>query len=194
MFVGLVCVSLAAQPALAGQSDLGLRIQIVQGNNAQNVLEQIPPNPIVIRVIDRNNRPVVGATVVFTAPETGPSGDFASGLNRFPTITDEDGVARAPEYRPNDVPGTYQIQVQVDYLGAVAAASIRQTNLASKKSIGKVIVILVAAGVAGAAGTALAGRSGNKSSATPGNSSTPTAPGATIPTITFGGSSVTGKN
>jgi hypothetical protein len=145
-------------------------------------------------VIDRNNRPVVGATVVFTAPETGPSGDFASGLNRFPTITDGDGVARAPEYRPNDVPGTYQIQVQVDYLGAVAAASIRQTNLASKKSIGKVIVILVAAGVAGAAGTALAGRSGNKSSATPGNSSTPTAPGATIPTITFGGSSVTGKN
>jgi len=169
-----------------------LRIQIVQGNNAQNIREQIPANPITIRVIDRNNRPLQGATVVFTAPPEGPSGDFASGLNTFQTITDEDGVARAPEYRPNDISGSYQINVQVDYLGELTATTIRQTNVGAKKSLGKIIVILAAAGAAGVAGTALANRSSGKSSGTAANPSA--TPGGTIPTITFGGSSVTGKN
>ena len=188
ILAGLVCLCVAAQCIVTGQSGAGLRIQIIQGNDAQNILEQIPANPIAIRVINQNSQPIQGANVVFTAPEKGPSGDFATGLNSFQTLTDEQGIARATEYRPNDISGTYQIRVQVDYLGEITAALIRQTNVGPKRSLGKVIVILAAAGAAGVAGTALAGRSSNK------NSGTPTSPAATIPTITFGGSSVTGKN
>jgi len=189
VLTALVCLCIAVQSIFAGQSDLGLRVQVVQGNDAQNVVEQIPSNPITIRVVDRNNRPVQGATVVFTAPDEGASGDFPSGSNTFQTITDEGGVARASEYHPNDIQGTYQIRVQISYLGEVATATIRQTNIAAKKSFGKLIVILAAAGAAGIAGTALAKGSGSKSSASSGAPA-----GATIPTITFGGSTVTGKN
>jgi hypothetical protein len=188
-----MCLWLAAQTALAGQSNVGIRVQIVQGNDARNIMEQIPATPITIRVIDRNNRAVQGATVVFTTPENGPSGDFANGLNTLRTITNEDGIAVASEYRPNEIPGTYQIRVQVDYLGEAVTSMIRQTNAAGKKSFSKLIVILAVAGAAGAAGTALAARS-SKTAANPSSSSTPGSTGGSIPTITFGGSSVTGGN
>jgi hypothetical protein len=130
---------------------------------------------------------------VFTTPEKGPSGDFANGLNTLRTITNENGIAGAPEYRPNEIPGTYQIRVQVDYLGEVATSTIRQTNLAAKKSFSKLIVILAVAGAAGAAGTALASH-GNKGATNPSTPSSPGSTGGSAPTITFGGSSVTGGN
>ena len=192
--VGAMCLWLAAQSTLAGQSNAGLRVQIIRGNDAQNVIEQIPATPITIRVIDRNNQAVQGATVVFTTPEKGPSGDFANGLNTLRTMTNEDGIAVAREYRPNEIPGTYQIRVQIDHLGESATATIRQTNLVPKKSFAKVIVILAVAGAAGAAGTALANRSSGKGATNPSTPSSPTATGASVPTITFGGSSVTGGN
>jgi len=188
---GIVCFWLATQSTLAGQSNVGVRVQIVQGNDARNFPETIPATPITIRVIDRNNHPVQGATVVFRTPENGPSGDFANGLNTLQTTTNEVGIAVAPEYRPNEIPGPYEIGVNVDYLGETAAVTIRQTNLAPKKSLTKLIVILVVAGAAGAAGTALANRS-SKTGTNPSNSSTP--PTTNVPTITFGGSSVTGGN
>src|SRR5262249_55241924 len=155
-FVGIVCLQFLAQSLLAAQSETGLRVQVVEGNEAQNVVEQIPATPITVRVTDRNNRAIAGATVVFTTPDKGASGDFANGLNRLSTITDENGLAVAREYRPNNIEGSYQIQVQADYLGVSAATTIRQTNVAPKRSLGKIIVIMAAAGVAGAAGAALA--------------------------------------
>jgi hypothetical protein len=193
LLVGALCLWFAAQSALTGQSNVGLRAQILQGNDARNVMEQIPAIPITVRVSDRNNRGVQGATVVFTTPENGPSGDFANGLNTLRTITNEDGIAVATEYRPNEIPGSYQIRVQIDYLGEGATLAIRQTNLAPKKSLGKLIVILAVAGAAGAAGTALATRTG-KSGTNPSNPASPGSTAGSIPTITFGGSSVTGGN
>src|SRR5205085_4301632 len=101
------------------------------------------------------------------------------------TITNEDGIALAIEFRPNDIPGPYQIAVRTDYLGEFATATIRQTNLGPKKSMGKLIVIMA---VAGAAGVALASRSGGgNSSAHPPNPSLPSATSVTAPTINFGG-------
>src|SRR5438067_1042477 len=72
----LICQSLVLSPVFSQQP--GLRIVIVQGDSAQNVLLQIPPKPLAIRVQDANNRPVAGVSVVFTAPDSGPSGDFAN--------------------------------------------------------------------------------------------------------------------
>lgn len=188
-----VCLWLVAQSAVAGQSSAGLRIQVIQSNDAGNIIEQIPSTPITIRVIDRDNRAVEGATAVFTTPENGPSGDFASGLNTLRTITNEDGIAVAREYRPNELPGTYQIRVQVDYLGEAATLMLRQTNLTPKKSLAKVIVILAFAGAAGVAASALATRGSGKSNTNPSSPSTPVT-GGNVPTITFGGSSITGGN
>ncbi len=188
----LTCVLIALyffQTAWA-QSTEGLRVQVVEGSGAQNIVEQIPATPLSVRVVDRNNRPVRGATVVFTSPSAGPSGDFANGQNVLSTLTDEEGIALAPQYRPNDVLGSYEIRVRADYLGQNASNSIRQTNVAQKKSLGKIIAIMAVAGAAGAAGAALAARKGAGGAASPSTSPTPVPGGG--PTITFGGSSVAG--
>ena len=185
VFSIIVCLCLAVPSVLAAQSNAGLRVQVVQGNGAKNLLENVPAQPITVRVVDRENQPVRGVRVTFTTPDTGPSGDFASGLNTLTTLTNEDGIAVALEFRPNEIVGAYQVQVRAEYLGEVATVAIRQTNVAGKKSLTKYIVL---AGVAGAAAAVIGARSGGSGPAKPSNSSTSTS----TPTITFGGSSVTG--
>jgi hypothetical protein len=175
-----VCLVFIAQFALA-QSAIGLRLQIVQGDRSENVIGRSAAVPISVRVTDRNNRPISGATVVLTAPDKGASGDF-DGQNSFRLMTNEEGLAVVRNYRPNRVEGRYPILVQAEYLGELATGIMVQTNAVAKKSHGKMIAIAAAAG--GAVGIAMAARGGGGST----NPSTP----STLPTISFGGASVTG--
>jgi hypothetical protein len=174
------CLVFIAQFALA-QSAIGLRLQIVQGDRSENIIGRSAAVAISVRVTDRNNRPISGATVVLTAPDKGASGDF-DGQNSFRTMTNEEGVAVVRNYRPNRVEGRYPILVQAEYLGELATGIMVQTNAVAKKSHGKMIAIAAAAG--GAVGIAMAARGGGGST----NPSTP----STLPTISFGGASVTG--
>ncbi|PYS33724.1 MAG: hypothetical protein DMG14_31130 [Acidobacteria bacterium] len=190
LLVSTFCFLFIAHSVAAAQSQAGLRIQIVQGDRARNILEQVPPNPIIVRITDRENRPVAGATVEFTTPVAGPSGDF-DGLNSFRTISDESGLAVVREYHPNRIEGPYQMRVQAEYLGEVAVATIQQMNVEGKRSRVKIIAIVAVAGAVGAAGAALAGRSG-AGSARPSSPSNPAPLGPTVPTISFSGSTVTG--
>ena len=170
----LLCLVFIPQFALA-QSAIGLRLQIVQGDRSQNVIGRSAAVPITVRVTDRNNRPVNGATVVLTAPDKGASGDF-DGQNSFRLMTNEQGLAVVRNYRPNRVEGRYPVLVQAEYLGELATGIMVQTNAVGKKSHGKMIAIAAAAG--GAVGIAMAARGGG--------GSTPSTPG-TLPTISFGG-------
>ena len=184
-----VCLFGFVQSVLAAQQ-VGLRVQVVQGEGAKNLIEQVPALPLTVRVVDRTNRPIQGAMVVFTSPTSGASGDFENGMNTFSTITDEDGVAVAREFRPNDVEGSYQIRVRVEHLGETAVTTIHQTNIGAKKSIGKIIAIMAVAGAAGVAGAAFAAKGGGGSSQ---SSTPPPGPGSTPSggtTITFGTSTV----
>jgi len=147
----------------------------VQGDRSQNVIGRSAAVPITVRVTDRNNRPVNGATVVLTAPDKGASGDF-DGQNSFRLMTNEQGLAVVRNYRPNRVEGRYPVLVQAEYLGELATGIMVQTNAVGKKSHGKMIAIAAAAG--GAVGIAMAARGGG--------GSTPSTPG-TLPTISFGG-------
>src|SRR5262245_11311676 len=179
-----VCILLfLAQSSLSAQSEIGLRLQIVQGDRNQNSIGQPVAVPIAVRVTDRDNRPIPGATVVFTAPDKGASGDF-DGEHSYRLLTNESGLATVRNYRPNRIEGRYPVLVQAEYMGELATGILVQTNVAEKKSRGKMIAIAAAAG--GAVGAALlASRSGSGGS----NSPTPT---VSVPSITFGGASVSG--
>src|SRR5262249_904930 len=124
------------------------------------------------------NLPVAGATVVFSSPAVGPSGEFANDSRALRVITDQDGLASAGALHPNSLTGSYQIRVTAEFQGETAIAAISQTNVGGKKGHGKWMG--VAAIVAAAAGAAVAFR--NKD-----NGQTSTSTG---PTITFGGSAV----
>jgi hypothetical protein len=176
--------TILCQPIFAGQ-EIGLKIIVVTGSGTENIINEIPPEPFAVRVMDANNRPVPGATVVFTAPSNGAGGAFPTGPS-FTTLTDEQGRALGVLYRPNAVEGSYMIQVRADYLGEVAMASIRQNNVLSKKSSKKMLVILAVAGAGAAIAAGGLSRGGDNNA--PNNPQLPI-----IPTITFGGSTVGGQ-
>jgi hypothetical protein len=181
---GLLSLFLAFATAMAGQSETGLRIVSVEGNAAEVVISRPATKPISLRVVDANNKPVSGATVLLTAPTSGPSTSFLNGSNSMIVFTNQQGLAVAQDYRANSIPGEYQIQVQAVYMGEVVRLSIRHTNVAPKKSTAKLIAIVAAAG--GAAAALMAA----KGSESP--SSTPPQPAATPPTIVLLGSVVRG--
>jgi hypothetical protein len=184
----VICVFVLLHSAIAGkQSGVGLTIQIQEGNNVQNVVDKEAPKPIVVRVMDRTGRPITEATVLFSAPETGPGGSFASESNPVIVFTDSQGVATAPPFRANSMEGMYRIQVQASYMGETTSKPIEQANIAQKKSSKKLIIIGAVAG--GAAAAALAGMKGGGSS--PSTPSQPSNPGSSQPpTITFGGTTI----
>jgi hypothetical protein len=176
-----VCQVLLLQFVLvqpSGAQGNGLRIDVLEGSDAKNVVQQIAPKAIIVRVQDSNNRPVSGATVEFSAPQVGPSGDFENDSRTIRILTAPDGRAGAGPYHPNSITGNYQIRVTADFQGQTGAIAVPQTNIGEKKSHGKLLAtIAIGAAVAGAA-FAFKGKDN-------GSSSTPSGP-----TITFGGSAV----
>ena len=175
--VAVLCQLLLLQPAFARQAGAqpGIRIVVVKGDRAKNVIQQISPEPLTVRVEDFNRRPVAGATVAFAAPVTGPSGEFANGSSTVTATTNQDGLATAEGYHPNAIPGPYLILLRAEFRGQLATGAIEQTNVEAGKSHAKrIATILSIAGVAAGA-AALAKRNG-------GNESTPT--------ITLGDSAV----
>jgi hypothetical protein len=170
---------------IAGQQ-AGLKVIVIRGNGMENVINEVPPEPFAVQVVDATDRPISGATVVFTAPSDGPGGTFPTGAS-FSTITDEEGRALGLLYRPNSIEGSYTIKVRAEFLGQSAMASIRQSNVLVKKSKvsnkRKFVIAAVAGAGAAIAASALGGG---------GNSSTPARP-STTPTITFGNASIGGR-
>ena len=184
VIVLVLCQLLVFQPALVQQlsaqgQQRGLKVIIVEGAGSRNVVQQIASRPLTVRVDDSANRPVAGVTVVFTSPQTGPSGDFDNESRTVTRTTGPDGLASSGAFHPNGLKGQYQVRVVAQYQGEMATTQIPQTNIAVKTGHGKLIAtIAIAAAVAGAA---LAFRNKDNGSSTP----TPTGP-----TITFGGAAV----
>jgi hypothetical protein len=172
---------LALQPSYGQQGDArnGLKLVVVEGADAKNVTEEIPLTPISVRLEAGNNEPVPNATVVFTSPEAGPSGEFSNDSRSFSVITNEDGVATARGYHPNSITGSYSIRARATWQGLIASRDIAQRNIApGQGNLGKRIAIIAIAGAA--AGAIIAATRSHGSSS--GSSS--------IPTITLGGGAV----
>lgn len=179
-----VCFLFSAQCIWAAQAGVQeLKIEVVQGNGARNVAGRRPPAPLAIRVVDQDNRPAAGVSVVFSAPDSGAGGVFPNGSPVLMTMTDENGRAEA-RYEPNSIEGAYSVRVLARQVLITAIAEIRQSNVASTAP-GKhstMLKVLAIAGAAAGAGIVLGTRGGNE------GSGTPTTP---VPSIVFGSSSIT---
>lgn len=105
-----------------------LHLAIVEGDGAVNNLRARTSRVPIVQVTDQNHRPVVGAVVSFQVIENGAGGAFKSGA-AFKTVTDGKGLAKAVGFRPNAVPGSFQIHVAASFQGHLATAVITQTNV-----------------------------------------------------------------
>jgi hypothetical protein len=182
---GFVVYLMVFEFPLVAQNSEGLRVQVMEGSGAQNVVSRQAQRSITVRVVDRSSRPLSGATVIFTAPTAGPSGRFVNGSNSIIVFTNPQGIAMAQQYNANATPGAYQIEARAAFMGEVATVSIPQTNIAAKRSSSKFILIAAAAG--GAAAAAFAAKGGGGGSE-PSNNPPPGSSGP--PTITLLGTTV----
>jgi hypothetical protein len=101
--VFLLCFAVQATPILAQQATpvFGLKVKTDEGNGASTTVKSPSTEPPVVLVTDASGRPIQGAIVVFTSPESGASGVFEDGSHAMTAATDRDGRAAAIGYRAN---------------------------------------------------------------------------------------------
>jgi len=144
LFVSLLSVFMLTDAQPSSQR-AALRIVVIEGEDAINVIQQKTAVAPVIEVRDRNNLPVAGATVTFSVG--GNSATFAGGAQTFTVATNAAGRAAVAAVNPLSS-GAVQIQVSAAFQGQTALATIAQTN------------VLTAAEAAGATSAAASGASG----------------------------------
>jgi len=132
LLVVVTAILSAQQPQRPAQVSKGLRIVVLEGEDAVNIVQQKTAVRPVVEVRDSNNLPVVGATVQFTIARTGggAAASFANGQNAVTITTDALGrAATSPLQAIGN--GALRINVQATYQGQVATATVSQTNFAT---------------------------------------------------------------
>lgn len=163
-----------------------IAIVVVEGEGGMNNLGQRANRIPGVRVEDENQKPVAGASVVFTLPADGASGEFRNGSKTLVVQTDERGMAVAQGLKANQVAGRLPVHVNASHRGLTARANITQFNMAvpGKRPAGSrkaLAVILAVAGGAAAGGYVAATRKSGPA---------PSPSGAAPIGITVGGGSV----
>jgi hypothetical protein len=103
-------------------------IQILDGEGALNDIRSRTAREPIVQIEDENHKPIAGAVVIFSTPDSGPSAIFSNGLTSFETTTGADGRATAVGLKPNSVSGAFQIQVSATVGALSSVAVINQTN------------------------------------------------------------------
>jgi hypothetical protein len=146
-----------------------LRIIILEGERAKNDVAQRSLETLTIQVQDTSAGPLQGVQVTFTVPPNGPAGAFSNGARQITITTNSDGIAAAEGFRPNDLPGDFQITVAAVYRGQRVIATINQSNLgtAQKGRSSKWIVILALGAGAAIVGGLAAKKGGSTTTTNP---------------------------
>src|SRR6185503_2420110 len=126
----------------------GLKIVVVSGEDAVNIIQQKTAVAPVVEVRDRNDLPIAGVPVTFTIGG-GNTAAFAGGAKTITLTTNAAGRAAASGLTPLGN-GTVQVNVSAAFQGQTATATITQTNFATAAQAAQ-------GGNAGAQGAAQAG-------------------------------------
>ena len=140
-----------------------LRIVVLEGEGAVNIIQQKTAVCPLVEVRDRKNVPVAGATVTFTSSGGQPAA-FAGGLQTLTVTTNAAGQAAAGGLNALSS-GAFQIQVQAACQRQIAPAAISQTNVATAVAAAQAGSTVAGAGgtggsTSGAAGGAAGGGGG----------------------------------
>jgi len=169
MHAGLMPGVLADQEGSAG-----LNIVIVEGDGAVNNVKERTAREVIVKVEDRNHKPVAGALVLFAVHGNGPGGTFLDGVESVQATSDSNGIATAHGFHPNSSIGSYQITVTAMYQGLTATTSVKQSNVPAPPTdtrfglSGKHMAIIGVIAAAAVVGGILATRGGGGSTISPG--------------------------
>ena len=122
--VALFTAIISIPPALSGQQRTGLKIVVIAGEDAVNIVQQKTAVAPIVEVRDRNDLPVPGATVTFAV---GQGATFGGG-STITMLTNAAGQATAAGLTPTAA-GAIQIQATAVFQGQTAVATIAQSNV-----------------------------------------------------------------
>jgi hypothetical protein len=117
------------KPAPQGQIIQSLKVVPLAGNRENNDLERRLMAPLVVQVLDQNERPVEGAEVMFRFPSSGPGATFANQQSSKTFRTNADGQAAAVGWVANSQAGTFQVKVSASRGNEDGEATISMTNV-----------------------------------------------------------------
>ena len=120
-----------SQPAAPLAIVRDLKIIVLAGNGEMNDLEHRVMAPLVVQVLDQNDRPVQGAEVVFQFPASGPGATFSDGKPTGSMRTNGTGEAAAMHWTANGQVGTFDVHVNATYGNEIGEATLRMSNVAS---------------------------------------------------------------
>lgn len=116
-------------PAATLPVEQSLKIRVLAGNNEMNDLERRVMAPLVVQVVDRDERPVETADVIFRFPITGPGAAFPGGKASQTVRTNTDGQAAALNWMANGQVGRFQVHVNASYGNQVGETTLSMTNV-----------------------------------------------------------------
>jgi len=125
------------QPAGSLPVEQSLKIRVLAGKDEMNDLERRVMAPLVVQVVDRDDRPVETAEVVFRFPITGPGAAFAAGKSSQTVRTNTDGQAAALNWMANGQVGKFQVHVTASYGNQVGETTFSMNNVARVVDEGK---------------------------------------------------------
>ncbi len=114
-----------AAPAMVMQS---LKVVPLAGNGESNDLERKVMAPLVIEVLDLQDRPIEGAEVVFRFPLRGPSGTFADQKPAKTVRTNGQGEAAATGWTANNEVGSFQVHVTATFGNQIGETTVTMLN------------------------------------------------------------------
>jgi hypothetical protein len=148
----------APEAATTALQPSGLKIVVIEGEGAVNIIQQRTAVAPLVEVRDRNNQPVAGAIVTFTI-DAGKNAAVAGGAQTVTVTTNAAGRAAMTALNPVNS-GSFQIQVQAAFQGQTAAATIAQTNVMTAAQAANAAAAGAGGGGGGVSGLAIAGIAG----------------------------------
>jgi hypothetical protein len=85
--------------------------------------------PLVVQVVDQNERPVESAEVVFRFPISGPGATFPGNKSSATVRTNGGGQAAAVNWMANGQTGTFQVHVNASYGNQIGETTLSMTNV-----------------------------------------------------------------
>ncbi len=122
--------ALAQAPQQTAPVTQSLKILPLVGNNGVNDLERRVMTPLAVQILDQNDLPVDGATVIFRFPITGPSATFADQQSSQTIRTGANGQARATGWTANTQVGLFAVQVTATRGNEQGIGTLTMSNIA----------------------------------------------------------------
>jgi hypothetical protein len=152
VFVALLALASWSHGVVSAAQAAALKIVVLEGEGAVNIIQQKTAVAPVIEVRDRNDQPVSGALVRFAIQKGRAT---FSGARTLSVTTDAAGRATASGFTPIGS-GALRIGATATFQGQTAAATIAQTTVMTTAAGGGLSPLAIA-GLAGGAGAGIAG-------------------------------------